>query len=224
MVHILDLFGHSPFAPLQQHMERVSRCVGSFKELFAALSQKNDALLTQISDDICHNEHAADVIKNDIRNNLPSKFLLSIDRSTFLTMLALQDSIADRAEDIAILLRLRKMEPIEPLSMILDRFLEKNISCFNSAAAIICQMHELLESSFGGAEAAKVKQMTEEVGAKEHEVDLVQRDLLKCLYSVESQMSYGTYYQWQKIFEAMSAISNLSKNLAGCVRMALDIQ
>lgn len=224
MVHILDLFGHSPFTPLQQHMEKVSRCVESLTTLFAALSQKNDALLTQIADDICHNEHAADVIKNDIRNNLPSKFLLSIDRGTFLTMLALQDSIADRAEDIAILLQLRKMEPIKSLNMILDRFLEKNISCFDGAAAIIRQMHELLESSFGGAEAAKVKQMTEEVDAKEHEVDLVQRDLLKCLYSVESQMSYGAYYQWQKIFEAISAISNLSKNLAGCVRMALDIQ
>jgi uncharacterized protein Yka (UPF0111/DUF47 family) len=37
MLTILNLFGRSPFAPLESHMEKVSECVGMLKILFEAL-------------------------------------------------------------------------------------------------------------------------------------------------------------------------------------------
>jgi len=224
MLHILNLFGRSPFAPLQGHMEKVGDCVHELKPLFTTLREKNYTLVNQMAEHISELEHAADLTKNDIRNHLPGSLFLSIDRGNFLEMLALQDSIADKVEDIAVLLTLRKIEFHTAFEASFFRFLEKNIESFEGVRKIIQELNELLESSFGGVEAEKVKTMVEDVAFKEHEADVLQRELLKALFSVENEISYGVFNHWERVFEATGAISNLSEKLAKCVRMTLDVK
>src|SRR5581483_12323358 len=76
MLHILNLFGRSPFAPLQEHMEKVTSCVHELLPLFQALQEKNHTLVGKIAEKISHLEHAADLTKNDIRNHLPGNLFL----------------------------------------------------------------------------------------------------------------------------------------------------
>lgn len=102
--------------------------------------------------------------------------------------------------------------------------LDKNIEAFNKAHAIINELHELLESSFGGLEAEKVRIMVEDVAFKEHEVDLIQRRLLKKFFNTDEEMQISAFHQWQRIFEALAAISNLSENLAETVRITLVLK
>lgn len=223
MLHILQLFGRSPFAPLQGHMEKVYETVHKLPLLFKSLEQ-NEKNLETIAAEISTIEHAADIIKNDIRNHLPSSLFLSIDRATFLQMLHFQDCIADSAEDIAVLLTLRPMILLDLFKADYLQFLQKNIECFDAAHRIIKEVHELLESSFGGAEAEKVKTMCDRVIFLEHEADIIQKKALKSLYSAESILSYGLFFQWQKVFEATGSIANLSEKLANCIRMTLVIK
>ncbi len=224
MLTILKLFGRSPFAPLQTHMEKVMRCVVKLNELFEALSLKDRTKMAELFEEISQLEHQADLVKNDIRNNLPKTLYLPIDRAHLLEILGLQDSIADMAEDVAVLLSLKEMELPPALKVEFDAFLAKNIDCFNGACAIIKELHELLESSFGGHEAEKVREMVDKVAYKEHEGDLLQRKLLKKLIALENEMSYTSYDLWLKIFAAIAMISNLSEKLANRVRMTLDIK
>jgi hypothetical protein len=224
MLHILNLFGRSPFAPLQGHMEKVAICVAEVEPLFLLLKQKEYSLLNEKAEKISALEHAADLTKNDIRNHLPGSLFLSIDRGNFLEMLSLQDSLADRAEDLGILLTMRKMEFLPAFEPIFFEFLHKNIEAFNSVRKIIYDLGELLESSFGGAEAEKVKAMCEDVAFREHEADVLQAELLKAFFTAEKQLSFGTFYQWEKIFKTVGALSNISERLANCVRMTLDIK
>lgn len=224
MLTILSLFGRSPFAPLQSHMERVSQCVYKLLELFEALQAEDETTLQKVADQISELEHEADLTKNDIRNHLPRTLYLAIDRSNLLEILAIQDSIADSAEDIAALITLKSLKMPNALKNDFKQFLMKNIECFNGARNIIKELHDLLESSFGGIEAEKVRIMVEEVSLKEHEVDVLQHKLLKDLYKLESEMSYGTFYLWQKIFAATASISNFSEKLANRVRMNLDLK
>ncbi len=224
MYTIVNLFGRSPFAPLQSHMETVNRCVHLLPNLFVALENRETDILEKIAEEISLHEHEADLTKNDIRNHLPKSLYLPIDRGNLLDILSIQDSIADRAEDVAVLLTLA---PIELLSAFRDAFIEflkANIASYDMVLEIIREMHELLESSFGGNEAEKVKEMVEKVGFKEHEVDLLQRRLLKQFFSSEQQMSHSAFHIWQKIFEAVGSISNLSEVLANRVRMTLELK
>ena len=224
MLHILNLFGRSPFAPLQGHMEKVADCVFELIPLFGALKEKNYLLLNKIAERISTLEHAADLMKNDIRNHLPGNLFLSIERGNFLEMLLVQDSIADAIEDVAVLITIREMELFTGIEDALLQFITKNLEAFEGARRIIQELHELLESSFGGTEAEKVKAMIEDIAFKEHEADLMQRELLKSLYRIEDSISYGVFHQWQKIFERIGAISNKSEMLANCVRMTLNVK
>ncbi|MEX0775362.1 MAG: TIGR00153 family protein [Phycisphaeraceae bacterium] len=221
---IAKLFGRSPFGPLQTHMERVAQCVAKVPELFAALQRQDQAALATLAVEISQLEHAADQVKNDIRNNLPKRMFLPVDRSALLDMLSTQDSIADRCEDIGILLSLRQMDMIEALRGPFALFLERNVEAFQMAHRLIRELDELVESSFGGAEADKVKNMVEDVARKEHEVDLVQRELIKTLFSHEDQMTYGQFHLWNQVFQTTAALSNLSERLAFQLRMTVELK
>lgn len=221
---IVNLFGRSPFAPLQSHMEKVGACVYLLKDLVEAIETKNDSEIEAIAAKISELEQEADLTKNDIRNHLPKSIFLPIDRGSLLEILSIQDDIADSAEDVAVLATLKSIELKDTFRYDFLDFLNKNIEAFDGARKIIKELHELLESSFGGVEAEKVRSMVDQVAFKEHEADIIQRKLLKSLFRAEEEMSYSTFHLWQKIFEALGAISNLSEKLANRIRTMLELK
>lgn len=222
--NILNLFGRSPFASLLAHMEKVSTCVHLLPQLFDALEQRDYKNVEELSNKIADIEHQADIAKNDIRNHLPKSLVMPIDRGHLLEILNIQDKIADKAEDVAVLVTLKTIELLPVFKDEFMKFLRLNMETFDGARRIIKEMHELLESSFGGLEAEKVCAMVEEVSYKEHEVDMIQRQLLKKIFSTENEMTYTSFLLWQKICQAVGEISNLSENLAFRVRMTLELK
>lgn len=224
MLTISRLFGRSPFAPLQAHMELVSRCVHQLPHLFEALDQGNATHIEALAEEISRLEHEADLMKQDIRHHLPKSLYLPIERGDLLEMLRLQDKIADKVEDTAILVTLKPLVLLPIFEQEFKLFVSKNLSTFEEAHLIVRELHELVESSFGGKEAEKVRAMAARVTYREHEVDLLQRTLLKKFFHSEDQLTYVTFSLWQTIFENVAAISNLSENLADRIRLTLELQ
>ncbi len=70
----LNLFGRSPFTPLQTHMGKVRECVLKIPALFQALNEEQYDLLPSLAEEISRLEHEADLVKNDIRNHLPKAY------------------------------------------------------------------------------------------------------------------------------------------------------
>lgn len=224
MLTILNLFGKSPFAPLKSHMDIVSECVHHLPPLFKFLAEGNWDKVEEISAKISKAEHNADLTKNDIRNHLPKSIFLPVDRGNLLDILSTQDTIADRAEDVAVLVSFKQLVMPESMQHDFALFLRKNIEAFDHAHLIIKELHELLETSFGGVEAEKVRLMVEKVSFLEHEVDVIQQKLLKILYQHEDDFSFGSFLLWQKIFNAIGDLSNLSEKLAHRVRSTLELK
>lgn len=204
-------------------MESVAKCVHKLPFILEALEKKDYAQLEQLAEEVSHLEYDADLVKNDIRNHLPKSLFLPIDRENLLDILSLQDSIADSVEDVAVLVNLKKMEILPIFAEEFKLFVQKNIETFDEAHLIIQEFQELIESSFGGVEANKVKAMTDEVAYKEHESDLLQRVLLKKLFEAEGSLSFVTFHLWQRLFQSLASISDLSENLAHRVRMTLEL-
>ncbi len=221
---LLNLFGRSPFTPLRSHMDTVSSCVHKLRDLYLALEKKDYILLEQIANEISGLENSADLIKNDIRNHLPKSLILPIGREHLLEILSIQDRIADSAQDFAVTCTLKQLEILPIFKEEFRLFLDKNIETFDKARSVTQELHELIESSFGGMEAESVRTMVEEVAYREHEVDLIQRQLLKSFFKADDQMSYVTFFQWERLFQSLGSISNLSENLAYRVRMTLELQ
>lgn len=221
---IAKLFGQSPIVPLQAHMEKVAQCVDKVKQMFEALARGDHAAIETLAAETSKLEYEADQIKHDIQNHLPRRMFLAIDRSRILDILAVQDNIADKAENIGVLLTLKALTMPDWLKEGFDAFLNKNLESFQGARDIINQLDELLETGFGGDEAERVLRMVEGVAHCEHEVDLLQRQLLKNLFGNETGMSTGDFFLWTKLFKQVSDLSNLSERLANRVRRTLELK
>lgn len=176
-----------------------------------------------MAQEISELEHAADLTKNEIRNNLPKGLFLAVNRADLLEILSLQDRMADKAEDIGVMMTLKKLEPLEGLEDELQKFIDKNIEAANYVHKIMQEMDELLEASFGGKEAEKVKKMIEEVAYLEHQADVLQSELNKKLYNMDSKLSVSSFILWNNILQAIASLSNNAEKLANRVRMLLEI-
>ncbi len=222
MLNLSRLFGKSPFTPLQAHMTKVSDCVEKLNEIFTSLNEGDFTSVEDIAQKISELEHDADVTKNHIRDHLRKSLFLAVDRQQILEILAIQDSIADRAEDVGMLLTLRRTEMLDVFKAQFSEFLKKNIEAFHGARDVIYEMEQLLQSSFGGVEAEKVRHMVDHVAFIEHEVDLLQRKLLRILFQEADQLPSWKFILWKQILGEVAGISNLSEKLVFRMRMTLE--
>jgi predicted phosphate transport protein (TIGR00153 family) len=221
---IAKLFGQSPFVPLKAHMEKVSRCVDKVPVMFQALSRGDQAEVERLANEISTLEHEADQVKHDIQDHLPKSLFLAVDRERLLEILSTQDNLADKCENIGVLLTLKQLTLPQWLAQDFNAYLEKNLQAFHGANAIIQELDQLLETGFGGQEAEKVLAMVHAVAVAEHEVDLLQRQLLRLLLQHENDLTIGDFFLWQRLFMQVSDISDLSERLANRVRRTLELK
>lgn len=224
MISIARLFGKSPFAPLQTHMKKVTLCIEKLTAIIEALPKMDMEKIEKLSKELSELEHEADLTKNDIRNHLPKSLFLPIDRSHFLEILSVQDRIADKAEEIGLLLSMRPLDMFTEFKSDLELLYKKNADVFWNAKKIIEEIDELLESSFGGIEAEKVKDMVEQTAYKEHEAAQMQHVLTKQLFSKGNSLSSPAFYLWLTLIEQIGALSALAEKLANRIRMVLELK
>ena len=221
---IAKLFGKSPFAPLQTHMKSVARCLEKLSNSFKLLFEGDFDRLVQEADAVSRLEHEADLIKNDIRNTLPKSLFMPVDRAHFLEILSFQDRLADKAEDIAQLLTLRPLDKFDLFKADLFAFYEKNFEAFISAKKIIEELDELLEFSFGGMEAEKVREMVDKTAFLEHEADKLQHAFLQKFFTLSDDLSPPAFYLWIRLIKEIGEIPDIAEKLSNRIRMTLELK
>ncbi len=221
---LAKLFAKSPFAPLQKHMQDVNECVKKVKEIFEALEENDSKSVARISGEISKLEAIADTTKNELRNHLPGGLFMPVSKAALLEILSLQDDIADDCEDIGILLTLKDLTLKDIFKEDFKIFLNKNLETYELIKEIIDEFDNLLETSFTGREAEKVRSMVSNVALKEHETDLTQRKLLKNLFSNEDQFTHAEFQLWLLILREIRTLSNTSEKLAHRIRNLLDLE
>ncbi len=221
---IARIFGRSPFHPLQAHMKKVSLCIKKLTLIFENLEKKTNEELESLVKELSQLEHEADLTKNDIRNHLPKSIFLPIDRSQFLEILSIQDAISDKAEDIGNMLLLYPTTELGTLCKDLTKLFKKNIEAFWDARLIIKELNELLESSFGGAEAEKVKAIVEKTSKIEYEADKIKNALLKAFFASGNAKSPPVFYLYTRLVEEINKISHISEKLSHRIRMILELK
>ncbi len=221
---LAKLFAKSPFAPLQKHMQDVNECVVKVKEIFEALETNDSKSVSRIAKEISKFEAKADTTKNELRNHLPNSLFMPISKGALLEILSLQDDIADDCEDIGVLLTLKDLTLKDFFRDDFKIFLGKNLETYGLIKIIIEEFDNLLETSFTGREAEKVKSMVDNVALKEHETDLAQRQLLKNIFSNEGHFTFGEFQLWLSVLREIRTLSNTSEKLAHRIRNLLDIE
>jgi hypothetical protein len=219
---IARLFGKSPFASFQTHMKKVSLCIKKLTTIFHHLEEGGDP--QSLVEELSKLEHEADLTKNDIRAHLPKSLFLPIDRHHFLDLLSIQDSIADKAEEVGYLLTLYPLSKGNNLYTSLRELYVKNTEAFAHTRQIVKDLGDLLESSFGGVEAQRVHALADKAAHEEYEADMLKYALMKRLFSDSTELPAPALYLYAKLVEEINAISHISEKLAGRIRMILEVK
>lgn len=202
-------------------MEKVCACLAKLKELCSIFVEADLKKIEQIAKGISELEHDADLIKNDIRSSLPKSFLFSIDRINFLEILNLQDDLADTAEDIADLLILKKLPPLPALEEKLHEYIDSNLDATWILKEIVFHLDTLIEASFGGPVAVKIKTKIHDITLKEHETDLIKKEVKKTLFSLADTLSFSDFILWLNFIEEIGRISHCAEKEALRIGMLL---
>ena len=222
MSTIGKLFGRSPFTLMQRHMDQVGKCVARMSEALHAFEAGEFDRLAGMSEEVSALEHAADQIRDDIRNHLLRRFFMPVNRGQVLRILSQQDSLADTAEDVCVLLTMKQMAIPEDLKDQFRSFHDLSVRSVELAAGIIDQLDELIETGFGGAEAEKIRTQARDVAFTEHQVDVVAHELVRGIYARDGELTVGEFHLWMRLTQTMSALSNTAENLADSIIMVLD--
>ena len=215
------LFGKSPFKPIQAHMRVIIECVSEVPPLFQALVDGDQAKLEAQKNLIFEKEQSADEIKNQLRGQLPKSLLMPVDRRDLLDVLAMQDSIADTAQDIAGLLIERKMEVPDGMAEPLVTLVNRCVDTCNQAGKIIEELDELVEIGFRGREASQVEDMVTDLNKIEDETDELGMQLTRSLFAQEDSMSAVSVMFWYQLIQWIGDLADYAEKVGDRLRLLL---
>lgn len=222
MRSIFKLFTRSPLGPMNEHMTKVKECVYKIIPMFDALYQGDQEKVKEIAKEIYALEHEADIIKTEIRDHIPHNLLLPMNKRDFLNVLSVQDQIADLAEDVGVLLTIRKMTVPEEMKPLLTEFLGTVLKVVDLAMKIVAELGNLEETAFGGDEAREVLKMVDDLGIAEWESDKRQYKLSQKLFELENKESPVAIFMWTNIIVNLGRIANASEKLGKQIRGTLS--
>ena len=216
-----NLFGKSPIAPIQQHMQSAKECaetLAAFME--AAISNDWEEAKTQ-QKNITKLEHDADKLKKQVRIQLPKSLFLPVPRSDLLDLVTVQDHIANISKDIAGLMLGRQMEIPEKLSELMREYLLLSIDTVRQAHRAIEELDELLESGFRGREVDFVETLIIELDRLEHENDKLQVKIRAVLFKLEGEMPPVNVVFLYKIIDWVGELANEAQKVGSRLQILL---
>ncbi|GIZ13120.1 TIGR00153 family protein [Pseudomonas sp. NCCP-436] len=184
----VSLFGRSPIGPMQQHITKAHECAANLVPLFEAVMAEDWARVEQVQQEMVRLEHEADKLKKSVRMQLPKSLFLPVPRSDLLELLSVQDKVANRAKDIAGLILGRQMTLPEQLQPLMLAYVKRCVDASAQALKAMNELDELLETGFGGREAALIQRMVEELEDIERDTDRQQIEVRRALFGLEKEL------------------------------------
>lgn len=218
---IAGLFGKSPFVPLQEHIIQISDCVKLLSPLFKAMEAGDDEEFEKVRAQISDKENEADEIKNKLRDNLPTTLFMPIARPDLLVLLNVQDGMADTAQDIAVLLSVRKPQADKEFISDVQKLVDYAIKSAGQVKSIYKRLNDLVEATFRGTPVEDVLQTIEKIGHTEHKADKTSYRLMTRLYN-EDTMPVQDFVLWDKILMKLGHIADLSRKTSNRIRIILS--
>jgi predicted phosphate transport protein (TIGR00153 family) len=215
---IQELFGKSPFGPLVEHTKKVTECVEIIRPLMEALVNEDYVEIRRLQDQVSKLEYEADMIKHEVREHLPRRYFLPVDRVELEKFIGCQDKIADKAEDFAVILTLRqtKLHP-EVMDKFFD-FVDQVFVVANTLLSAAEEVKNLAEVSFSGAEARSVMKLLDGLNEEEWKADRIARSLSKDIFALEGQLDTITLLFYEKMLLTLSGIANEAENAGDMLR------
>ena len=221
MSDIAHLFCRSPFEPLRLHMDKVMECVSHTQPMFERARDGDFEGLEELAKTIFKAEHAADLIKDEIRQTIPKSFFLPVYRGDLLAYLAVQDNMADAVEDLAVMLTIKRLTMPAQLVDQVFAYLGKILQTCQKANDVSGALTVLGADGFSGEAIDRVLEMVAATERAEWEADRKQYELAKALFSLEKELPATDIFLWFRVFGLLGELANHAEKAADRVRRML---
>ncbi len=215
MLRKLPFFGllrpRSPMLGLVEHYTKIAEGVVLIKDAlqcyisgYEVCQEFND--ITKQVDEI---EAHADKIKRNVRNHLPRRLFMAVDKTLFLNYTRSQDNILDSAQEALHWLGMRKM-------VIPQEFQKPIIDLVEEATETVLFLEKALKSTIGLVHGEHIdregcKQHYRAVRVQRDKVVKIERKLLSDIYN--STMDFKDIYQ---LIHFVECLDELVKNCEMC--------
>jgi predicted phosphate transport protein (TIGR00153 family) len=219
---ILNTIYRSPFEGLVKHSEKIDECVKNIKACINAYLDCDFAKAEEYTIKVRRIEHEADLIKANIRSHLPKSIFMAVSKSEFHLLLHDSDSILDFAEDVAVLLTMKRTCVPPQVAAGMKELINKIIQCVGAYQEVMGHMEKLVQVSFSGKERDFVKELIKDIHRFEHEADILEFRISKELFNMEhEELDAISVVHLLKVIDRMGGIADKAENAGDRVRAML---
>jgi predicted phosphate transport protein (TIGR00153 family) len=220
MQSINMIFGESPFKHLVEHARKVHECVLLLRPIADTIIAKDLVKLRDLQDAMSRTEYEADLIKDKIRESLPRRFFLPVQREDVLGFARQLDRMADDAEDFAVVSTFRALDIGEELRPGFLALVDKVVQVSECLLDVADDLAQLQRESFEGPEAERVQQKIQQVCKMEWETDKLSRNVARIYYS-DPQVDPVVIILMEKLCSALTGIADHAENVGKNLRLMI---
>ena len=206
---------------MRLHMDKVMECVAHTSPMFERVRDGDFEGLDELARTIFKAEHAADLIKDEIRQTIPKSFFLPVYRGDLLAYLAVQDNMADVVEDLAFMLTIKKLTMPSQLVAQVSQYVDKILATCEKANDVSKELTVLGDDGFSVEAVERVLEMVAATERAEWEADRKQYELAKALFALDTELPATNIFLWFRVFGLLGELANHAEKAADRVRRML---
>jgi predicted phosphate transport protein (TIGR00153 family) len=214
---ILQTLRKSPFAGLREHFKFVKSGILAFEKTINFYIKGDYTNFKTSADKVYKAEKSADQMKGNIRNHLPKFIFIPIDKGDFLNLLKESDGILDTAEDVTVLLDMRKTKIPDEIKKDFQNVMKKAIETVNTLDQAMSMFKIMLETSFGGRTREDIKKVIHKIHKLEHESDLIEKQISKKIFNLKDLEPVSTIHLL-KVTDRIGCIADHAENAGDMLR------
>ncbi|MDG2156378.1 MAG: TIGR00153 family protein [Gammaproteobacteria bacterium] len=220
--YITKIFGASPVAPIQEHMEICYKAAKELVTFFEYVNGDNWEKVRESREKIVRLENEADEAKKQIRMQLSQALFMPVARADLLDLVLVQDKIPNLARDVSGLVIGRQLAIPDVLQERFLTFVSRNVDAAKGARKTIRELDELYETGFRGTEVDLVRRLISELDQIENETDALQAELRRILFSIEKDLSPIDVMFLYKVIESIGDIGDMAERIGRRLELLMN--
>lgn len=215
------LFGPSPIAPIQQHMSLAEESIQLLCQVLQACMDGDHDRAGEIYSQLDDNAAQVRAQRREIRQHMPRGLFLAMPRGDLLTLLELQEDLADTAQTVARPLTLRAMHIPPPLHRTLDRHGSLIAGCVAQCLSAIRELDELITDGFGARERRLIEKLLDGLDKQLVRVNAQHERLFRQLCKREGSVDTLDAIFFYRMADGLSRIADICSDIGEQLRLLI---
>jgi len=208
------LFAKSPFKPMKKHMSNAMECVEQLPSAMEAYFAGDKSTLKDLKHKIFELEDDADKILEEMQTRLPKTMFMPVDRRDLLSVLEMQEAIADRTQDIIGQLNDLPIDVPAELHKPILRLTKRAVEATKGAEKIVNSFDDLIETGFKGPDVSTTQNLIHEVVRIETTADTIGTDITHGIFEHLKDMDAVSVIFLYQLVQWIDDIADYSEKLA----------